>query len=203
MATLKWKFADDDGIIHTFLIPNSYYVPDGNMRLLSPQHWAQTQKDRHPIEGTGEDTNGNRTLLYWNQHKHKLTTPLSKNSNVATFYLAPGYSNHQAFCAEAGIDLKTEDTDPIIASTVVTDDEEEDSLEDLDFGSERWHKSTTERKVRFGATNPDSTRVHDTSRDQSSQNPPSILRTPVTASGSVQPTTTAFNLNGPNAEEAC
>ena len=43
MGTILWKWEDDDGKIHQFKIPNSYYVPSGGVRLLSPQHWAQTQ----------------------------------------------------------------------------------------------------------------------------------------------------------------
>lgn len=43
VGTLRWKWEDDQGVITEFLIPNSYLVPDGKVRLLSPQHWAQTQ----------------------------------------------------------------------------------------------------------------------------------------------------------------
>ena len=35
IGTLKWKWLDDDGKTHTFLIPKSYYVPQGKVRLLS------------------------------------------------------------------------------------------------------------------------------------------------------------------------
>jgi hypothetical protein len=46
IGTIRWSWEDDNGVIYDFLIPNSYYVPDGKMRLLSPQHWAQTQSIR-------------------------------------------------------------------------------------------------------------------------------------------------------------
>jgi hypothetical protein len=36
MGTLKWSWEDDQGDATTFRIPNSYYVPDGGVRLLSP-----------------------------------------------------------------------------------------------------------------------------------------------------------------------
>ena len=42
MGTLIWKWLDDDRNKHKFWIPKSYYVPDGKVRLLSPQHWAKT-----------------------------------------------------------------------------------------------------------------------------------------------------------------
>ena len=41
-GTMKIAMDDDNGQVETFLIPNSYYVPDGDARLLSPQHWANT-----------------------------------------------------------------------------------------------------------------------------------------------------------------
>ena len=39
-GTLRWTIEDNDGRKHEFKIKDSLYVPDGNMRLLSPQHWA-------------------------------------------------------------------------------------------------------------------------------------------------------------------
>ena len=45
--TLRWQWLDDSGKMHTFKIPNSYYVPKCELRLLSPQHWAQT---RTPVD---------------------------------------------------------------------------------------------------------------------------------------------------------
>ena len=42
-CTLCWQWLDDTGRMYTFDIPNSYYVPECEQRLLSPQHWAQTR----------------------------------------------------------------------------------------------------------------------------------------------------------------
>jgi hypothetical protein len=53
IGTLAWSWMDDAGREHKFLIPKSFYVKEGNVRLLSPQHWAQTQKDTKPIKGLG------------------------------------------------------------------------------------------------------------------------------------------------------
>ena len=36
---------DDDGVTHRMLIPNLFYIPDGKVRLLSPQHWAQQRRN--------------------------------------------------------------------------------------------------------------------------------------------------------------
>ena len=47
MGTLVWKWADNLGKVHKFTIPNSYYSPDGNVRLLSPQCWTIKIAYRH------------------------------------------------------------------------------------------------------------------------------------------------------------
>ena len=49
-GTIQWKFTDDKGSIHKFLIPNSYYIQSGGVRLLSPQHWAKALKKGHKDE---------------------------------------------------------------------------------------------------------------------------------------------------------
>ena len=66
-GTISWKWSDDWGRIHEFKIPNSYYVPDGGVRLLSPQYWAQTQQKLHKEKGTkyGCDTSHDVVRLYW------------------------------------------------------------------------------------------------------------------------------------------
>jgi hypothetical protein len=44
VGTVKWKIKDDKGKVHSFILPNTYYSPSVETRLLSPQHWAQTRK---------------------------------------------------------------------------------------------------------------------------------------------------------------
>ncbi len=91
IGTLAWRWMDDAGQEHKFLIPKSFYVQGGNVRLLSPQHWAQAQKDTKPIQGTGSETDARQVTLFWNQRKNKLTIPLGQSDNVATFISAAGY----------------------------------------------------------------------------------------------------------------
>jgi hypothetical protein len=88
IGTLAWRWMDNAGREHKFLIPKSFFVKGGNLRLLSPQHWAQTQKDTEPIQGTGSETDARQVTLFWNQRKNKLTIPLGKSDNVATFLSA-------------------------------------------------------------------------------------------------------------------
>ena len=54
-GTIKWCIEDDTGVKHTHIIPNSYYVPQAKVRLLSPQHLAQAR--------TGVDKNGGAGTL--------------------------------------------------------------------------------------------------------------------------------------------
>jgi Reverse transcriptase (RNA-dependent DNA polymerase) len=134
-GTLKWSWEDDQGNVTTFRIPNSYYVPDGNMRLLSPQHWAQSQqskssrftkRDNNKNAKCGETTDNNRCVLFWNQGTNKRTVLLGRSDNVATFTLAPGYERFNAFCCET--DMIDERPDDIIAlpAGLISDDEGDD-----------------------------------------------------------------------------
>jgi len=127
MGTLRWQWLDDEGMKHTFHIPRSYYVKEGKIRLLSPQHWAKTQKD-HVDDGTGESTNDKRVVLYWNGKQNTLTIPLRKRDNVANIHMPPGYENFTKYCSQAKIDYAKEQFNPIICHDVgiVSDDEDDD-----------------------------------------------------------------------------
>jgi hypothetical protein len=139
IGTIVWKWNDDQGRHHKFVIPKLFYVPHGNVRLLSPQHWAQTQKDRRPMQGTGSETLDNRVTLFWNQRMCKRTVHLGKSDNVATFSLADGFERFPAFCAKAEADYGNEQVDPVIcqpAQTVSDDEESDDESEDKENESE-------------------------------------------------------------------
>jgi hypothetical protein len=73
-GTLRWSLEDDDGKAHTFLIPNSYFVQQGGVGLLSPQHWARTQAD--PVtRGTGSETTSKqveRTMLEYDRGSYPI-----------------------------------------------------------------------------------------------------------------------------------
>jgi Reverse transcriptase (RNA-dependent DNA polymerase) len=127
IGTIKWKWLDDNGLEHAFTIPNSFYVPDGKVCLMSPQHWAQSAKNGRAWEETGSEN----CTLYWKDGKHKLVVPLGERDNVATLQLSPGYEKYMAFCAQAEIQ-DNHDEDPIIAmdSTLVSDDEDDDESDD-------------------------------------------------------------------------
>jgi len=129
MGTIRWHIPNNQGQVFTVKIPNSYYDPNGTMRLLSPQHFAQTQTKLDRLrEGTGARTIANKCTLFWDFNQQKLDIPLGKKDNVATFYLAPGFTKYQAFCTEIGNDLGTE-SEPIAQPVnIIEDDETEDDV---------------------------------------------------------------------------
>ena len=125
-GTIRWSLEDDEGKVHTFYIPKSYYVKQGGVRLLSPQHWAQTQRDTMD-KGTGSLTTSKQVELFWKDKRYSKTIPLG-TGNVATLCLAPGYSRFEAFCAKAEVLPELEDAQPMRFETnVISDDEGGDS----------------------------------------------------------------------------
>ena len=88
-GTLVWKWCDNEGKVHKFRIPNSYYVPQGNCRLLSPQHWARTQLGPYAtasrLDGIGETTTHNKCVLFWDIAQFSLDIYMGPTENVATF----------------------------------------------------------------------------------------------------------------------
>jgi len=114
IGTIRWRWEDDQGMVHDYTIPDSYYIPDGQVRLLSPQHWIQktmTKQEwcKHSHSCT---TKHEHILLTW-KGKFVRTTPLDK-SNAGTFTLAPGYKNFEVFAAKAHILPDNEDDHPIL-----------------------------------------------------------------------------------------
>ena len=168
-GTIVWKWHDNDGQLHRFKIPNSYYVPQGKCRLLSPQHWARTYlakygKKIHPTvrQGTGETTTLDRCQLYWEQRKYKLDVKLGRDDNVATFNLAPGYKKFGLFCQECKIDYATTQEEPVYAmpAGVVSDDGGDDDDDDVRPPPVKmrnqptfWTNLTTLRRSRAPKTN--------------------------------------------------
>ena len=132
-GTLRWQWADDLGKKHTFEIPNSYYVPSCERRLLSPQHWAQTRNaaDR---ETTRCITSLMNVYLRWTlgEENYELTLPLNKRgSNVGTLYSHPGYNKYDLFCQAAAITI-ADDKDAIaLPAHLISDDKDiqQDNIE--------------------------------------------------------------------------
>ena len=96
-GTIKWRWQDDGGSYHTFLIPDSLYVPDCQQRLLSPQHWARTQQTTFP--DAQEVTTASSCILSWSRGQFTKTLPMDPVTKVADLPLAPGFSKYTSWHA--------------------------------------------------------------------------------------------------------
>ena len=127
-GTLPWQWLDNTGRMHTFEIPNSYYVPECEQRLLSPQHWAQT-RSASDWATTRCITSTLNVYFRWTKgdESYELTLPLNKQgSNVGTLYFHPSYNKYDLFCQAADIKI-TDDKDPIaVLAHHISDDEDKD-----------------------------------------------------------------------------
>ena len=168
-GTLNWKWCDDDGKEYSFLIRDSYYIPQGGVRLLSPQHWAQTRPTRTQRESAGEWTGKDTCTLKWNDGKRmrETTVPIDvRGNNLATFELAPGYEGFNSFCVDLGVnegagnDILYEANPIEVNEThLIPDDEEEPEVrqdpesipeDDGEAIKFRTEKADTQREFQLG-----------------------------------------------------
>ena len=148
VGTLKWTWNDDQGLPYTFEIPNSYCIPKGGVKLISPQHWAQH------VEGGAETTTvADTTTMKWNQGQCQLSIPHDKSTNVATIHLSPGYSDYCQFVMEA--ELTDDKPVPLEEDLpVVTDDELSIASDDIHPDKDEedpwitdWHYDLTQEEL--------------------------------------------------------
>ena len=100
MGTFKFRLEDNEGQVHTILVPNSLYVPSLKRVLLAPHHWAQKAPDDVPNpRGTRMATDDDCIILYWNQGKSKHTILLSKNTNTPLTRTTSGTETYHAYSA--------------------------------------------------------------------------------------------------------
>ena len=101
-------------------------VPSCELRLLSPQHWAQARNSVN-LETTRCITSFKHVYLRWTlgDENYELTLPLNKTgSNVGTLYSHPGYNKYDLFCQAAAITI-ADDKDPIaLPANLISDDED-------------------------------------------------------------------------------
>ena len=131
-GTIKWCIEDDTGVRHTLIIPNSYYVPQAKVHLLSPQHWAQARTGVDKNGGAGTMTTATKCTLFWNNKSAFRTIPIDvKGNNVATFYMATGYQRFHDYCLTTKIEQNESDplTQMEVDASLISDDEELDQDE--------------------------------------------------------------------------
>jgi hypothetical protein len=99
-GTFKFHIEDDEGGVHLIKIPNSKYVPDLKVCLLSPHHWAQQAKDHYPVpKGTRMEEEDESLTLIWKQRKHRWTIPYHPLTNTPSFRTTPALRTYHAFVA--------------------------------------------------------------------------------------------------------
>ncbi len=141
------RLEDDGGKVHTFKLPNSYYVPGCKVRLLSPQHWAQELRKQQRGPAYSKTTEDHVLLLCKDFIK---TIKLDQSTNVATCRSAPGYDKFIAFCFEAGFDG---DKEPLSYEAQWVSDDEGDSDEDSETSTDNRKEDET-RDKQLGPSTP-------------------------------------------------
>ena len=149
LGTLQWSLEDDNGRVHKFHIPNSLYIPDGNMRLLLPQHWATEAVNA--LKYSNKDSFNsqqfwNRNVLTWGRHcQHHRTIYNSPRSNVPIVQSAPSTKSFTAYqavmhnkldttcytCFDSQIEDNNDDTASILNIPTPTSNETVEQANDL------------------------------------------------------------------------
>ena len=157
-GTICWRWCDELGIVHKFIIPNSYYIPEGGCKLLSPQHWAKTQANGKGYAKVGETTTSRNCTLFWQSEAKqcKLVIPLDPSTNVATFHLAPGFKQFSAFCAEAKIDPHDDKNVLTVEAATLAEpmDEDEEFMPFAPSSMKTWKPSQQPTTCEFDLDGP-------------------------------------------------
>jgi len=97
VGTVKWKILDDNGKTHNLILPETYYSPTVETRLLSPQHWAQVRAKK---TDTYCITYYDAIILRWNKDKYQVTAPLDdrKHRNVGVMRSVTGINTYLTSC---------------------------------------------------------------------------------------------------------
>ncbi len=97
VGTVKWKIQDDNGKIHNFILPNTYYSSAVETRLLSPQHWAQVRNGKRDTYCV---TYYDAIIMRLNKDKYQITAPLSdeEHRNVGVVRSVPGIKSYLTPC---------------------------------------------------------------------------------------------------------
>ena len=86
VGTVKWRWNDDNGTYHEYLVENVLYFPQSPINVLSVTKFACQLKD---TEGTGIDTKQLCSRFYWDNNKYSITI-YHHQSNVPAMQINEG-----------------------------------------------------------------------------------------------------------------
>jgi hypothetical protein len=93
-GTIKVRITCDEGMRHDLIVHNVIYLPESPVNLLSPQKWSQGSKD---VNGTGEITVGESTLLFWDNKSSTKLIPHHPELGIPIMSVNYGYTKGTAF----------------------------------------------------------------------------------------------------------
>ena len=97
-GTVQWKVQDDQGQLHHFTLPNSYFIASAPSTIFCAQHLAQIAKYNYPLPlGTGEVMGDEYIQLFYHQigseEKHRDDPHCSGHPYISRFRPTTGDSN--------------------------------------------------------------------------------------------------------------
>ena len=91
-GTLHLNFLDNKGEIHTFKIPDSYFIPKLELTLLCPQQWAKQREQEFGFEESAQFiTKGDFSRFQWDHNQHSFTVPMDSAANLPILTTAPSF----------------------------------------------------------------------------------------------------------------
>jgi hypothetical protein len=135
VGTVRWRIEDNEGKVHSFLIPGTYYNKGAPYRLLSPQHWSETRKEKRR---SGCTTYHDGVEMFWNKYKDIRSIPLDGSTNIALVRSAPDYSRLHSFYDELSKDEDTtiDESELYCMPAAVSVSDDESSLGSSSEGSQ-------------------------------------------------------------------
>lgn len=131
VGTALWKVKDDDGTVHSWVIPNTVCNPHVPCRLLSSQHWAQ-ERNEEPNEAMGCRTHSNTVKLFGTRQDSLETSHSTHRPIAAPMRSVSDFLLFHLLCEDmAGAEDVPQEQELMTMANVVLEGEE-DSSEDCE-----------------------------------------------------------------------
>ena len=126
-GTIKWKWLDDAGEVHTMIVKNSLYVPNSSICLLSPQH--ADKSIRRASSGKNrfrESTDSESCVMTLTRGKDTFTKTVvhTTRTNTPVFRSAPDNSAFNMYCMECEEQSSTNELEVTVLSSELMERDE-------------------------------------------------------------------------------